>query len=247
MLTLVHLYPKQLGLNGESGNIQVLKSRLEWSGIESEIVEIAKGSAVPSDAAAVFIGSGTLAGALEALSGLDAQRDALVKLSEAEVPFLALGLGWEILGQSVTLLNAEELRGLEIYPSRSTRVPSRASLECYGQDQFGNLVTGYANHSAELELTGGAKPWIQLISGHGNSSLQAAPEQAGEGLLSGNLFATRLNGPVLAMNPHLADQFLDAVCQRLGISYQPVSELAAKADGFAKQAREELRARLAGK
>jgi CobQ-like glutamine amidotransferase family enzyme len=54
-----------------------------------------------------------------------------------------------------------------------------------------------------------------------------------------------LNGPLLPLNPHLADRFLETVTQRTKVSYQQRSEFAKEADEFAMKAREELRLRLA--
>ena len=60
-----------------------------------------------------------------------------------------------------------------------------------------------------------------------------------------NRMAARLNGPLLPLNPHLADRFLGAVTKRLGVSYSQSSEMAKRADSYALNAREELRQRLA--
>jgi CobQ-like glutamine amidotransferase family enzyme len=57
--------------------------------------------------------------------------------------------------------------------------------------------------------------------------------------------AARLNGPLLPLNPHLADQFLNLVAARFGFGYRQESKEAVVADGFASKARAELKARLA--
>ena len=68
----LHLFPAQLGLNGESGNLDALVARLKWSGIESKVQEFDGSESIASNIDAVFIGSGTLAGALEALELIEA-------------------------------------------------------------------------------------------------------------------------------------------------------------------------------
>jgi CobQ-like glutamine amidotransferase family enzyme len=244
-LKFLHLLPSQLGLNGETGNLDCLVQRLKWAGVDSK-VQIFDGTGhVPSDPDAIFIGSGTLAGGIEALEALRPAASNLVKLAEAGVPFLALGLGWEILGKSITLTDGKVLEGLGIFPSKSERTTERASSECFGFDDAGSLTTGYANHSSEIELLEGARPLIELVAGFGNSSRTDAKKRADEGLVFGNLIAARLNGPLLPLNPHLADRFLEIVTKKSGVSYQQSSELAIQADGFAYKAREELKQRLA--
>ena len=244
-LKFLHLFPSQLGLNGETGNLDCLVQRLKWAGVDSKVQIFDGTGQVPNDPDAVFIGSGTLAGAIEALEALRPEAGNLVKLAESGVPFLALGLGWEILGESITLTDGKVLQGIAIFPSKSARTTERASAECFGFDVSGNLTTGYANHSSEIELLQDARPLIELVAGFGNSSRIDAKRLSGEGAVLGNLMAARLNGPLLAINPHLADRFLQIVTKRSAVSYQQSSEFAKAADGFAAKAREELKQRLA--
>jgi CobQ-like glutamine amidotransferase family enzyme len=63
----LNLFPSQLGLNGEAGNLDCLVQRLKWAGIDSRVKIFDGSGSIGSDFDAVFIGSGTLAGALEAL------------------------------------------------------------------------------------------------------------------------------------------------------------------------------------
>lgn len=244
-LRFLHLFPNQLNLNGEVGNLDCLIQRLKWAGIYAEVLSFDGSEKVPSRVDAVFIGSGTLAGALEALEKMTGHEDSIRELSSNGTPFLALGLGWEILGQSVSLEDGTRISGLRVFPSKSSRTKIRASAECFGYDGRQNLTTGYANHSAEIELLEDAKPWITLSAGFGNSSIHDSKTRPDEGLISGSLFGARLNGPLLPLNPHLADEFLTMVGKTSGFTYLQESELAKKADYFAANAREELRQRLA--
>jgi CobQ-like glutamine amidotransferase family enzyme len=243
-IRFLHLFPSQLGLNGETGNLDALVARLKWSGVESRVEEFDGSGSIASNIDAVFIGSGTLAGAIEALEFVEGQASKLRELASDGVPFLAFGLGWEILGESIELLDGRTVAGVGIFPSRSQRVAIRASSESYGYDQSGNLTTGYANHSSEIELLSDAQPLISLKSGFGNSSSKSARELPGEGLIDENLMAARLNGPLLPLNPHLADQFLDIVAKKSGFKYQQVSAEAKIADDYAASARAELKQRL---
>ena len=241
----LHLFPAQLGLNGEAGNLDVLVARLKWAGIESKVESFDGSGSIGSGYDAVFIGSGTLAGALEALERLEGQESKLRDLADKKVPFFALGLGWEILGESIELVDGRTVAGVGVYPSRSQRVAQRASAESFGFDKAGNLTTGYANHSAEIELLNDSEPLASIEVGFGNSSLLSARSRSDEGLLHENLMAARLNGPLLALNPHLADQFLGLVAKSSEFVYEQKSAEAKTADEYAAKARAELRDRLA--
>lgn len=241
----LHLFPSQLGLNGETGNLDCLVQRLKWAGIDSSVKVFDGSGSIGSDFDAVFIGSGTLAGALEALELLEGQAANLRALADKGTPFLALGLGWEILGESIELMDGRTLAGVGIFPSRSTRVSERASAESYGFDTNGELTTGYANHSADIELLNNAKPLVSLKAGFGNSSRQSAKQRPDEGISVGSLTGARLNGPLLPLNPHLADAFLKLVATKSGFNYKQTSQEARIADGYAAKARMELKGRLA--
>ena len=241
----LHLFPSQLGLNGETGNLDCLVQRLKWVGIDSSVKIYDGSGSMETDFDAVFIGSGTLAGALEALEMIEGHETKLREFAARGIPFLALGLGWEILGESIELMDGRTVAGVGIFPSRSVRVSERASAESYGFDNNGELTTGYANHSAEIELLNDAKALVSLKAGFGNSSRQSAKQRSDEGVLEGNLMAARLNGPLLPLNPHLADAFLKLVAAERGFSYQQISQEAKIADAYAEKARIELKGRLA--
>lgn len=244
MLKFVHLYPHQLGLNGERGNLDCLQTRLQWAGIQSSRHEVRSESDLPSSIDAVFIGSGTLSGALEALALMRSFQKRISDLAASGVPIFALGLGWEILGQEIKLLDGTKVQGLGVYPSKSTRIENRASCEAFGFDSSGYLTAGYANHASEIELLNGANPLIDLTSGYGNSSRVKAPEASGEGLIAENLMAARLNGPLLPLNPHLADSFLGLVAKHSGFQYTQSSDEAREVDEYALSARTDLKQRL---
>jgi CobQ-like glutamine amidotransferase family enzyme len=244
MINIVHLFPDQLGLNGERGNVECLQSRLGWAGVESSIHEVSSMAQMPESVDALFIGSGTLSGALEALAKMQPFSERLKVLANAGTPMLALGLGWEILGREITLLDGKTVPGLGIYPSHSRRIEKRASCEAFGYDQAGNLCVGYANHSAEITLLEDSEPLIQLEVGFGNSSITKASGAPAEGLLSGNLMAARLNGPLLPLNPHLADAFLGMMAKNSNFSYVQQSDQAREVDELASNARIALQKRL---
>ena len=42
-LTIVHLYPEEMNIYGDGGNVLALTKRLEWRGIDYELVPIGVG------------------------------------------------------------------------------------------------------------------------------------------------------------------------------------------------------------
>jgi len=244
VIRFVHLFPRQLGLNGERGNLDCLHARLRWAGLESEIHEVNAVNEIPETVDAVFIGSGTLSGALEALERMRPLKQVLTEIASNGFPFLALGLGWEILGEEIQLLDGSKVPGLGIYPSKSKRVNVHASSEAFGFDRLGNLTAGYANHSSEISLLHDSQPLVSLVKGFGNSSTTSAPRSIAEGLCVQNLVAARLNGPLLPLNPHLADGFIGKMASKSGFKYDQQSLEAREVDELSLSARTAIQERL---
>ena len=245
MITIAHLFPQQLGLNGEVGNVTAISKRLEWSGFESRVHQVSQLEDFPSESSFVFIGSGTVAGQLSVLSSLTAMKEKLFELSQSGVPILAVGAGWELLGKSLEIADGTKIQTLGLFPSIAKHVSVRASCESYGFDFQGNLTTGYSNHSSEIALDSGVSPLVNLLVGNGNSSISPAKVRSDEGLVQGNLIASRLNGPLLPINPHLADYILNLGLKRLGLEYKSSTPESKIADDYAAKAREGIEKRLA--
>ena len=59
-LTIGHLYPDLLNLYGDRGNICCMKKRLEWRGIEAEVLPFASGSQIDFDSLdLILLGGGS--------------------------------------------------------------------------------------------------------------------------------------------------------------------------------------------
>lgn len=60
-LVLATLYPGHLNLNGDQANLDIIKKRLGWAGIECELIEIGKGRRIEKNVDLIFIGHGSVA------------------------------------------------------------------------------------------------------------------------------------------------------------------------------------------
>ena len=57
-LRILHLYPKEMNLYGDHGNILALKRRCEWRGIGAEVIPLEPGAPFPEDIDLIFGGGG---------------------------------------------------------------------------------------------------------------------------------------------------------------------------------------------
>ena len=242
-LRIGHLYPAELGINGDVGNVLVLEQRARARGHEVEIVDVGVGDDLPGDIDIVHIGSGPFA-AVRAVQP-DALRlaTALRNLRDSGVPILAIGGGWELLGRRI-VHDDGTLDGLDVFPTEVVRETTQSVGETVIETRSGT-VTGFANHSGRTTLDADVEPLGRVRRGFGNDG-SAAKDAGAEGVRIGASIGTHLHGCVLGMNPDLADEILSAALTRR----EPDAHLApetgelAQIDEWARRSRAALAQRV---
>jgi CobQ-like glutamine amidotransferase family enzyme len=58
-LTIVHLYPKEMNIYGDTGNRLVLQKRAEWRGVDVQVKLVGVGDPIPGEADLIIGGGGT--------------------------------------------------------------------------------------------------------------------------------------------------------------------------------------------
>lgn len=213
-LVIVHLYPRELGINGDVGNVTVLERRAAAYGIETEVVNVGRGDQLPERADLVHVGSGPLSAVESVLPDAQRRGPRLREWREQGVPVLAISGGWQLLGRSILTEDGRTLEALRVFPTRAARGAKQAVEETVLTTP-GGTVAGYTNHNAVTTLEEGASSFGQVVRGFGNSGADA--ENAGlEGVVLGASIGTHLHGTVLALNPGVADGLLTAALRRAG-------------------------------
>ncbi len=209
-LRIAHLYPELLNLYGDTGNIIVLKKRLEWRGIEAEVVEFHAGDTVNLDDFDIaFIGGGTDREQKIVAQELSGSRQNIEKFIESDGVLLAVCGGYQLLGTSY-LLGDEKVEGLGIidfYTDRkSPRIIGNIVIDC---PLCSDKVVGYENHGGRTHLGEGVKPFGQVVVGGGNDG-----SGFDEGVHYKNVVGTYIHGPLLPKNPKLPDALIEAALVR---------------------------------
>jgi CobQ-like glutamine amidotransferase family enzyme len=240
-LRILHLYPRELGINGDVGNVTTLVARAAWRGIPAVVHEHQVGEAIPEHVDLVHIGSGPLSAQHAVHEDVARIASRLVSLAASGVPFLAIAGGWQLLGRELVTAQGEHLAGAGIFPSRAILGAARTVGEVVLKTSDG-VVTGFENHSAATVLEDGALPFGVVVSGGGNT-----PDVAGErfeGIRIGESVGTQLHGSLLPMNPAVADRFLLAALRRRDSSaHLPDAPELARVDDYAARSREAIIAR----
>lgn len=203
-IKIMHLYPDLLNLYGDRGNIECLKRRLIWRGIDAEVVCHTcddKGFDI-SDVDIVFLGGGSDREQKIVCSRLIEHKKELHDFAENGGSIVAVCGGYQLLGKYYRLED-ETIEGLEIldiYTEQGKgRLIGNIVLEA---DFIKQKIVGFENHGGRTYI-GSHTPMGKVLYGYGNE------ENAGaEGVIYKNVVATYLHGPLLPKNPELCDYIL---------------------------------------
>lgn len=213
-LHILHLFPKLLGLNGEAGNVDILKLRSEWRGLAVEVTAYdGVGPARFDGVDLVFIGSGPVSAQLIAQPLVLAVAAEVRRLAVDGVPFLAIGAGFQLLGESVTLENGEVLEGAGVFPVTTKHGGTRVVGDLVLDSPRLGPVVGFENRGSFVEV-GPHGTLGRVVYGRGNTETPG-----NEGFWEDNLLGTHMHGPLLANNPVIADSLLDTARLRVGLDY----------------------------
>lgn len=237
-LTILHVYPRQMGVSGDRGNVVALVRRAEAADIATEVVEYAPGDTLPSAADVVVVGNGPLS-AMRSL-GADVARIGapLREFAAAGVPVVAVGGGFDLATNEVVPTDGAPVAGFGVFDARALRGAERRVNYFVLDTRYPLLggaptrLAGFEDHATRIELGGGVEPFADVVSGGGNQA--GAPV---EGAITGASFGTHTQGPILPLNPQLTDGVLAAATARLGRTYTPDPERTATIDRYAREAR----------
>ena len=203
MLRVVVLFPELLGTYGDSGNGLVLFERARRRGIEASLVSVGLHDAVP-DAEIYLLGGGEDGPQRLACDLLTASSFAQRIGDGAHVVAVCAGL--QILGRSFCVEGNDEFPGLGVVDA-VTRRGERRSVGELAVTVGPHLLVGFENHGGRTTLAPGLAPMGAVVSGRGNDGVI-------DGYRTERIWATYAHGPVLAMNPWLADEVLGGVLER---------------------------------
>jgi len=243
-IVIVHLYPRELGINGDVGNVMALEQRATWRGASVRVHNHDVGGELPEVAHVVHIGSGPRSGQELVLDDLSHIAATLREWSAQSVPFLAIAGGWQLLGHE--LVDADGVRhpGAGVFNSTALLTSHRAVGEVAAQSELGELA-GFENHGSVTTLAEDAVPLARTQRGHGNAAGSGPDADAAEGIIAGSRIGTNLHGPFLPMNPVWADWLLERAAALAGVALgDDATGQLGVADIYAEKSRRAIRDRL---
>jgi CobQ-like glutamine amidotransferase family enzyme len=222
-LTILHLYPNTLHLNGEVGNVLALRRRAELYGLKVSVKSIEIGDELPKvRPSLVFIGSGTLQATLTAAKHL-LKLDHLIQHWVSQgTKVLAVGTGFDLISQGLILADGTTIPGLGL-TNTTHRITGKHLV---GEVVIGNDFAGFINSDREI-----SRLEDSLALGLVKHSEESKLVNYLDGYSDGKIWATNVQGPFLPMNPRFADEILLSIVPNYAkaASARPLDSLASKA------------------
>lgn len=208
-ITIGHLYPDLLNLYGDRGNIQCMKKRCQWRGIEAEVKEFQISDTVNfADLDIVLLGGGSDREQMLVCERLRSLRNSFSEYVEDNGTVLAVCGGYQLLGHYYDSSEGriEGLSLVDLYTEQgSPRLISNIVIE---NELFPYPVVGFENHAGRTTI-GDNKPFGRVLFGHGNDGISQE-----EGVMYKNVIGTYLHGPLLPKNPHVCDLLIANALER---------------------------------
>jgi hypothetical protein len=198
---ILHLYPNELNLYGDSGNVLCLYNRCLWHGIPCSVDYCGIGDKI-SDFDILFIGGGQDREMNVIKNDLRKKADTIKYCIDSGKVVLAICGGYQLLGEYYQSSNGEIMNLTKALPFYTVASKDRMIGNCVFNTEFGKIV-GFENHSGKTYLSPNLQPLGNVISGFGNNG-----SDNGEGVHYKNTFGTYAHGPVLPKNPAFADELI---------------------------------------
>jgi lipid II isoglutaminyl synthase (glutamine-hydrolysing) len=231
------LYPRLLSTAGDRGNLLTLRQRCAWRGIGCSVTEADADDETPdfTQADLILLHGGPDRDMPAAARDLTAKTGAVAEAIETDVVVLAVGAGYQLLGQYYTLASGQAIEGLGVLDAATEggqeRFTGHVAVRCDLGDGRVGTITGFENHNGRTYLGGGAKPLGHVQWGSGNNG-----QDGTEGARYREVYATYLHGPVLPRNPWLADHLLSRALARRYPDFEPLAPLPDQAEHDAHSA-----------
>ena len=220
-LTLVHLYPDNMNLYGDLGNIVALWMRCKWRNLDLEIQKVKIGDRINlRNADILFLGGGQDRGQKTIASDLLSHGGEIREEIEKGLVALTVCGGFQLFGKYFQTSEDERIPGISVFDCHTIAAQKRlignvvididkSALEWHTEINFPRYeapiktLVGFENHSGKTILGKSCKPLGYVKNGYGNQG-----DGGYEGGVYKNAFGTYLHGSLLPKNPWFADYLI---------------------------------------
>ena len=208
-INILHLYPKEMNLYGDHGNVLALVRRCEWRGIDTRVISYEPGDEIPEDVDIIFGGGGQDSGQLKIEDDLRKIAPKLKEMIDGGTPALVICGVYQLFGKYFHTHEDKMIDGIDVMDLYTEAGPARliGNITIESPD-FGEVV-GYENHSGLTYIGDKSAAFGKVVVGAGNNSSDGT-----EGMVYKNCIGTYLHGPILPKNPKVADWLIAKALER---------------------------------
>jgi hypothetical protein len=213
VITVVHLYPREMNIYGDTGNVIALRRRLEWRGIPTRVEAVGVGDDYDLTTADIVVaGGGEDLSQMRVADDLQARAGAVRRAVDDGVVFLTVCGTYQLFGHRFVTADGEEIPGIGVFDAETIGGGTRMIGNIVVDSPVGPMV-GFENHSGRTMLGSGQAALGTVVRGFGNNDTTEE-----EGAVTVNAFGTYLHGSVLPKNPAFADDLIARALRRRGES-----------------------------
>lgn len=228
-LTIVQLYPDDMNIYGDWGNVLTVKKRAEWHGLNPTLVNYNVGDEFPLEADIVIGGGGQDSGQLKVKDDLQLIAPRLRDLAESDTPMLMICGLYQLFGRFFKTSAGDTIPGIGVFAAETHASPERLIGNITTESELFGTIVGYENHSGQTYLDSDMQPLGRVVRGAGNNGHDDT-----EGCIYRHVIGSYMHGSLLPKNPAIADFLIEtAVRNKYGDFTPTVIE-----DRFATKARE---------
>lgn len=227
-ITILQLYPRDMNIYGDYGNVLVLQRRLQWRGYDVNLVAYNSGDTFPGNVDIIVGGGGQDSGQTKIQADLSLIGPKLIELAKDGMPMLVICGLYQLFGTSFITAAGDIIPGIGLLNVETIGKSERLIGNTIVQSKEFGLIYGYENHSGQTTLGKKVRPLGAVRLGAGNNT-----QDAQEGARYKNVIGSYLHGSLLPKNPAIADFLIETAVVRKYGSF----EAGAIDDSLALQAR----------
>ena len=218
-IDVVSLYPKDMNIYGDSGNVLTIQRRLALYGYEPRVHAYNQGDAWPEHVDMILGGGGQDTGQKKIIDDFYHRADLLRSLAADGTPMLMICGLYQLFGEYFETVDGSRLDGIGVIGAYTVGQEVRmiGNLTEHSTD-FGDII-GYENHSGQTFLRDGVQPLGTVdADSTGNNG-----EDHTEGARVNNVIGTYMHGSLLPKNPAIADFLIRTAAERRYGSFDPAA------------------------
>lgn len=210
VIDIVSLYPKDMNIYGDTGNVLAITRRAELYGYEPHIHTVNQGDEWPEQVDLILGGGGQDTGQKKIIDDLFSRANVLRSLAADGLPMLMICGLYQLFGEYFETVDGSRLDGIGIIGAYSVGSDVRRIGNLVEHsDEFGDII-GYENHSGQTFLHEGVHPLGHVAEdGRGNNG-----EDHTEGARVNNVIGTYMHGSLLPKNPTVSDFLIRTAVER---------------------------------